>query len=656
MQNGTPSNTIVERVAADLGKYPPFSRLEPGKILDIAASLSVDYHEEGEMLFAKGEQLGASAYMVMKGAVRLFDSVDGEEVLVELCDEGDLFGIRAIFGTSEYLLSAEVVEESLLFAIPVDKIKALVESEPSAAAFFTGAIARSVQNIEHSLMGALDHRRSDDDAGGPMIRRLLEHETLEVEPVRNVVTCPADITIREAAAIMAELNIGSIIVASDQKHPLGIITDTDLRKKVVALPGQVNERPVREIMSSPVYTISEGRKTVADMMMLMVRTKLRHFCITEDGTQESPVTGIISEHDIVTSEGSNPAVIMKALMQAEFPEQLAAEREKAEKLLRAYIGQHVAVDFIATIITEVNDALIVKAIELSIAGMAREGIGKPEVAFCWLSLGSEGRKEQLLRTDQDNAIIFAPPAPGREEAVRTWFVSLGQRVTSILESCGFSRCPAEIMASNPAWCQSLEGWMAYFRKWIGAPEPKALMNSTIFFDFRPVYGNFDLASELKSAVIAEIGRGRGFLQFFAQNAMQNPPPLGFFRNFLVEKSRDHANEFDIKARAMMPLSDAARVLAYEMKVPDFLSTSERFRRLAQLVPGFEELAMDAAMAYEFLIRLRTEQGLAHSDGGRYINPESLDKMQRQALRELFTTIGKVQSMLNLRFQLDYFRA
>jgi len=655
MQTATPSNTIVERVAADLGKYPPFDRLGPDKNREIAKSLIVEYHEEGEMLFRKGEQLGRFSYMVMKGAVRLFDSIDGEEVLVDLCDEGDLFGVRAIFGMSSYLLSAQIVEESLLLAIPVETIRELVQSKPAVAAFFTGAIARSMQHIEHSLSEALDLRRSGADTKEPLFRSILANETLVVDQVRDVITCAPDIPIRDAARIMSELNIGSIIVASDKKHPLGIITDTDLRKKVVAVAGQINERPVSHIMSSPVYTITAG-KTVADMMMLMVRTKLRHFCMTEDGTVSSPVIGIISEHDIVTSEGINPAVIMKAIMQAESVEQLSQEREKAEKLLQMYITQEVAIHFISNIFTEINDALIVKAIEFSVAAMKTEGLMMPDIEFCWLSLGSEGRKEQLLRTDQDNAILFRD---SDDEAVgaaaQHYFIELGKRVSAVLVACGFKPCPADIMAGNPAWCQPLSGWINYFRKWIGSPEPKALMNSTIFFDFRPVYGSTALALEMKHQINEEIGRGRGFLQFFAKNALQNPPPLGFFRNFLVEKSREHAHEFDIKARAMMPLSDAARVLVCEFGVTDFLSTSERFRRIGQLLPSFEELAEEAAQAYEFLMRLRTEHGLAQHSSGRYIDPERLNKMQRQELRNLFSTIGKVQSMLNLRFQLDYIR-
>ena len=648
-----PSNTIVERVVADLQKYPPFDDLAPDVLQELAESVSLTYHEEGEVIFSKGDSLKDHAFMVMKGAVRLFDSIEGKEVLVDLCDEGDVFGVRAVFSKHDYVLNAQVAEESLLFELPVDKIRHLLETNPGFSLFFAGAFAKSVEEIEHTLAEALD--ASHSLYREQSCNTFLQNETLEVKPVTTVVTCPPGISIRNAAKIMSDRNIGSIIVVSPENHPLGIVTDTDLTKKVVSKHGSIKEQPVSSIMSSPVFTISGG-KTIADMVMLMVKTKLRHFCITEDGSPDSPITGIISEHDIIISEGNNPAVIMKALMQASGSDQLKEQRDKAENLLQMYIGQEVAMHFISNIVTEINDAIITRAIDFSLKELEDEGEHKrPDIEFCWLSLGSEGRKEQLLRTDQDNAILYADPSAGEAEKVHDFFLALGRKVTGILQHCGFVKCPADIMASNPVWCQPVSVWKGYFSKWIVTPEPKAVMHSTIFFDFRPVYAQAKLAAELKQEIFSLISKNRGFLGFFAKNALQNPPPLGFFRNFLVEKSRDHANEFDIKARAMMPLSDAARVLAYELRIPEYFSTVERFERLEALVPGMKGLGEEAATGYEFLMRLRAINGLADSSSGRYIKPETLNKIERQTLRNVFSTIDKVQKMLNLRFQLDYIR-
>ncbi|MCW8815305.1 MAG: Crp/Fnr family transcriptional regulator, partial [Chlorobium sp.] len=151
-----PSNTIVERVAADLTKYPPFDQLDSAVLQDLAQSVSLSYHEEGEVIFAKGDSLKQHAFMVMKGAVRLFDTIDGKEVLVDLCDEGDVFGVRAVFAHHDYVLTAQVAEESLLFELPVDKIRHLLETDARVSLFFAGAFARSVEEIEHTLSEAFD--------------------------------------------------------------------------------------------------------------------------------------------------------------------------------------------------------------------------------------------------------------------------------------------------------------------------------------------------------------------------------------------------------------------------------------------------------------------------------------------------------------------
>ena len=180
--------------------------------------------------------------------------------------------------------------------------------------------------------------------------------------------------------------------------------------------------------------------------------------------------------------------------------------------------------------------------------------------FCWLSLGSEGREEQLLRTDVDNAILYEDPAEDKREEAKAYFLRIGELVNKTLIACGFEKCPADIMASNPAYCLSLSEWKLKFGHWINSPDPQSLMNSTIFFDFRLVYGDTILEKALQNYLIDAIETGGTFINHLAKNALQNPPPLTFFKNLVVEKGGEHKNEFDIKKRAMMPLADAARVL------------------------------------------------------------------------------------------------
>ena len=195
--------------------------------------------------------------------------------------------------------------------------------------------------------------------------------------------------------------------------------------------------------------------------------------------------------------------------------------------------------------------------------------------------------------------------------------------------------------------------MKYFHQWISVPEPQALMQVSIFFDFRPIVGDAALARELKGFIFEEIDKNEMFIMHLAKNAMQNPPPLSFFRSFIVEKSGAHKNEFDIKARAMMPLIDAARVLAYQLKLKSFGSTLERYEEIAKRDKSLAPICDSAAAAFEILLRQRAIHGLRNQTSGRYINPDALNKLERQAIRNTFKTIEKIQQTLELRFRLGY---
>ena len=279
---------------------------------------------------------------------------------------------------------------------------------------------------------------------------------------------------------------------------------------------------------------------------------------------------------------------------------------------------------------------------------------QPPVPFCWLALGSEGREEQLLRTDQDNAILYADPGED-DGAAERFFLELGRLVVDILVEAGFKRCPGDVMASNPKWNQPLAAWKRCFSQWIREPENIAVMHTNIFFDFRPVYGENALAAELKGHIFESITVDRSFLSFFALNATRNPPPLSFFRNMIVERSGEHRDAFDIKARAMMPLADAARVLVYDLGIDIYGSTAERWQRIGETHEHLARLAGEAGMAYEILMRIRALEGLSRGTSGRYVHIKELNKLERQTLRNTFSVVKDVQLMLTSRYRTDFLR-
>lgn len=475
-------------------------------------------------------------------------------------------------------------------------------------------------------------------------------EIQSIEHSKSPVTCSPGTSVQQAAQIMAWHRVGSIIIVNDLNHPLGIITDRDLRNKIVSGNFPLNTR-VEQIMSKPVVTIPT-ESTVADVQIAMMTHGIHHLVLTETGERDSPVAGVISEHDLLVIQGHNPAIFIRELSRSQDGKALKEIRESAEILLQKYLLQEVSIAFICNMISQVNDALIRRVIQICEETMKNENQTVPNVKWCWLVLGSAGRKEQLLRTDQDNALIFEDVPKKEYQEVKNYFLSLAQKITALLHECGFVYCPGEMMASNPRWCLSLSEWKNQFSSWIFQPTHKNILFCNIFFDYRPIYGFTALTEALTQHILEAVEAQSVFLSLLAKDAMKFPSPFSFFRRFALEKSNDHKGQFDIKGRAMMPLADAARVLVLDKKALNITNTFQRFDHLADIDSKNRALFEQSADAYEILVRYRALQGLAHQNSGRYINPSELTKMQRLHLRNSFQPIQQIQELMKIRFRLN----
>ncbi|MEN0005219.1 MAG: DUF294 nucleotidyltransferase-like domain-containing protein [Bacteroidota bacterium] len=640
-------NTISVRIYDFLKHYPPFSLIDEETLMRIAQRVLVKYSPPDSYVFKQGEAPGKYIYIVKEGAVQLIREEEEGSVLIEQCDEGDVFGIRPLLAVEPYELSAKVMEESLIYAVEITGFEELLQKNPNISFYLARNFASGIRaSASETYRGKLFLRKQE-----------LQEEEFSLTEVQQLntkkapITCLLNTSIQEAARKMTAQRVGSIIVVDLEQCPIGIVTDKDLRRKVATGLTPLNAM-VSKIMSSPVRTLAPA-VSYAEVQMEMVKHRIHHICITEDGTASTRVVGVVSEHDLLVVQGNNPAILIRSIQRARNAERLRAIRDRAEELMRKYLYQEVSIAFISEVITEINDALIQQVILLSQEELKQEGLAQPEAKFCWMTLGSEGRGEQLLRTDQDNALVFENVPESAYEATKSYYLQLSQKVTQKLHIVGFEYCPGEMMASNPKWCLSLQEWLEQFDKWIYEPTGEAVLFSSIFFDYRAVYGQLELAEQMTAHIFESIDERTMFLSFLAKSALRNPPPLTFFRNFVLEGSGDHKNEFDIKARAMMPLADAARVLILSKKVGQVNNTFRRFEKMAELEPNNKELFEQAADAYEILMRYRALQGIKNHNSGRYFNPSNLSKMERINLRNSFQPIRELQSLLNVRFQLAF---
>ena len=644
---------MTEPIAQFLGRYPPFNRLDASSLSELAGQMRIRYVEADEVIFAEGHPAAPAFYVVKKGLIALQRTASVEDELLDLCDEGDLFGVRALLSDGVYSATARAREDSLLYVVPWPDFEAQLERSPPLSMFFAAGFASELPRVRDKLLAATtEARRSFSGGVQPASDEDADYRPLE--PIRDVLTCPPTATIQAAAQLMRRRRVGSIIVVDAEGRPLGIMTDSDLRDKVVSEATDSATTPVTEVMTAPVLCVMEPQ-TVSQLVGLVMQQGLHHFCFTEDGTAGSAVVGILSEHDLITAHGNHPTVLRQKIARTQDLDRLRDLRDRAERLIQQYLAQEASMGFICSVISGINDALIRSAITHAQNALRTEGHEPPQERFCWLSFGSEGREEQLLRTDLDNALVFEDPPEDRAADVQAYYLALGTKAIDVLVHAGFERCPGNIMASNPELTLPMSGWKQKFTKLIRTPEPKALMYASIFFDHRGVEGHLALADELTQHIFAEIDAEPMFLTFLAHNAQQNPPPLSFFRGFVLERSGEHADTFDIKARAMMPIADAARVLAYDLKIDFHGSTPGRFERIGEREPALAALSDEAAMAYEILMRIRAEEGFRSGSSGRYVDISRLNKLERQSLRNTFSVVEDLQRKLASRYRTEFIR-
>ena len=652
MQPPHAAPALTARIADFLSAYPPFSYLTAEQLGSVSRTAVVKYLAPQGTVFSQGDEPLDRFFVVNKGAIGVFRTDDTLR-LVDQLDEGDVFGIRPLIAQQRYAVTARASEESLLYAIAIADFEPLIEANPQVGRFLTQSFAAGVRNPTNPQDPgrALNESEALQEVYTTYNERreqLLDQTRITIN--RKAVRCKSDATVQEAAVKMSRAGVGSIVVTEGKKRPIGILTDRDLRRMVVT-GLYASSEPVAEIMSSPVVTVRPDPRVV-EVQLIMLRHRISHLVVTADGTPLSKCLGVITNRDVLLALGNSPAAIVAEIERAKDGAELSRLRLRAEQWLRPIVDQRGSVYSAAKIMTEVNDQISRRCITLTLEVMKDEGLDPPPLAFCWLSLGSQARGEQLLRTDQDHAIVIADGEPEVLAKARDFYVGLGRRVSASLAEIGFERCVGDMMAANPNWCLSLREWSAALNEWVKNPNGSNLLNASTLLDRRPLAGDLELGRRLVDQTAGLVRGENLFLAFLAKAAVDNPPPLSFFRSFVVESSGEHKDDFDIKQRAMLSLADAARVLTLGEGIGDPPNTIDRYDRLREAEPRNAEVYHAAAQAYDTLMLFRARQGLGDGTDGRYFKIRDLSKLERLQLRNTFRPIDDLLSILKMRFSLQ----
>ena len=617
-------------------KFAPYSLLTKEEFASISAHLHYETANKNEVLLVQELTNVDKFRIVVSGAARFYFEFNFAETLKRDLDVGDSFGgISILLNEGVATKTLRITESARLLTLEANHFLALCEKNEAFAEFFTRAFGRSM--INRTYAGIISRQVKDKELNLPFFNQPI---SAMYRPI--IATCSKETSIRDAAEMMAKTHSSSLLVKNESTIA-GIVTDADLRERVIAqdMDTQIS---VEQIMSTPVISISDG-SLVYEAFLTMIEKDVRHLMLIN---HLGEIIGVMTEKDLITAQANSTYLLIKTVKAAKNIRQLENIHSRLIRMLLTPIQNGSSTEYITKLITAFSDAIIDKVVSFSV-----EEVGTPPCKFCFMIMGSEGREEQTFISDQDNALVYEDLANSEDnEKARQYFLKLSESICNQLNIAGYRLCRGGNMAKNPEWCQPLSVWKEYFTRWIHAAKPKDLLYSSIFFDFRGVWGEIGLAEELKTHLLQSIEKWPGFLRNLTENAVYFKPPLSIFRRFIVVKDGEHEGSFDIKI-AILPIIDFARVYALQHGIRD-TNTSRRFFRLHKLQVIDDEEYRDLVQTYGYLMRLRFLRQITviideERKADNFINPADLSYLDQAMLKKAFRRIKKFQDKLNFDF-------
>jgi CBS domain-containing protein len=590
---------------------PPFDRLTPQELEALRRALDIGYYRPDETIIAQGVPAEAF-HIVIKGVV---EERAGDE-LIALLGPKDSFDSRALVqGQSNHAFVAR--EETLCYLLPRAVALDLIQANPRFAAFFYLELSRKLDAMA---------REEEDSRVGTLMRARVSD--MNLSPASFI---DADDTIETAGHRMSEIDNNALFVRDGER--IGIITGMNLSKAVV-LNRMPVEAAVRSIAHYDVITLAPD-DFIYSALILMTKSNKRRIAI-HDGTT---YVGILEDIVLLGFLAGNAQLVAGRIDRAtSLPDLTIAAREIGEQV-RLLRRQGLKVEVIAEIVSDLNRRLFAKLFEL-IAPPAIRGGG------CLIVMGSEGRGEQTVRTDQDNALILAEPVD--DHLLDTF----RQDFTAALESFGFAACPGNVMVRNPVWSRTLADYLAAFRRWVAIPDGSAHMDVAILYDAVAVAGNARLLVEAKNGLIEAVRGRSAFMVHFARAIDSFPMPIGFFNNLLTPDGKGDA--VDLKKGGIFSIVHGVRSLALERGLTE-TGTAQRIQRLVESGTFSRDFGREITQSLYLLMTLRLDAQLGSAGtANALVRPAELSSMQRDVLRDAFQVVKQLRDIVRRHFNLNAF--
>ena len=632
---------MSERLAF-LKNTEPFSLLPQTELETVANELSEIHYYSRELLYQQNKTSVEGLDIIVKGSYDAFiltsENQKKSKQKVEAHRTYGAFSILLNKGKS--MLTVEAQKNTLVYRLPPTFFKELCKKHSDFYQHFLTAFGKEMLNEQY--VGLVSNPEMNVEAlsfDRYFVRRL------DSVSAREIIHCNIHTPCHDAARLM-EVHKLSCLFVEDNGELLGYITDIILRNKIIG--GQMHSAtPVKDIMEGPIFRI-DSHAFVYEAVLLMFDNMIRYLIIEENGED----IGVVSRTKLLSDQAQSPFVFIQSVRLALTTEELRKKWAHVPEVVYQLLTRGVKSEIVNQVITNISDTIAQKVIE----GVIHE-IGDPPAKFVFMSLGSEGRKEQTLKTDQDNAIIYEDKANEFREKTRKYFLHFAELVSERLDFIGFSFCTGGLMAKNPKWTHSLSHWKRNYNEWIENPDHEAVMNFSTFFDCRYIYGEESLVTELQKHIVQKLEQpSEYFFSLLANNALQYEPPLTFFRGIKTISKGDQ-QVFNIK-RAMTPIVDLVRVYALKYKILE-TNTGERLEALRRAKIISDEDFHELMQSYYYLMGMRLRyQSLQiaqdHDESHNYVNPKLLTKIEIVTLKEIFKVIEEFQQRIKIIFTRNMF--
>ncbi|MCQ9615996.1 DUF294 nucleotidyltransferase-like domain-containing protein [Paenalcaligenes niemegkensis] len=624
--------------------YPPFDRMHTDNLQALLSRGSLAFYAAGEAIVGPEDGVCNHLFIVRQGLVSVAKvsvsaAAQGEEADLEpdteaLLVPGDMFPLGALLGErSTQRLHVAAEDTFCILIAKADVLEILKRSEPLRLFAFSGVSSLFGQLYEQARQTAYEQSSPSISLSTP-VKNLVQRET---------VTCPPGITVSGAVGIMHKEAVSSIVVNDDESGLLGIFTLRDLRR-IVAQGHDELQHPVADVMSANLVTVSHT-SSAFEAAMLMAQHHIGHICVTDGDA----LVGVISERDVFALQRVDLVHLSRQLRYASNTQNLIEARSDIPALVTMMLAHGANANQLMDVVTQLNDHTCCRAIELCL-----EKHPEIDFTFNWMLFGSEGRGEQTLFSDQDNAILFEAEGAEQTEQRRGQLVAFAHGVNTLLDECGLAWCKGNIMASNPKLCLSLTEWKATFSRLVENPSPRHLLESSIYFDLRCLWGKptaFNVLRRYLQQLCVEHTR---FQRALARAAMLNKPPAVDTLRSLLGATLGTRTQVDVKYQGLSPFVDSIRVLALSTGCIE-VSTHERIRHLIQrgVLPKADARSYAQAFNYLQLLRMQQHQeqiGLSEELSNR-IEPGGLDPLDKRMLREALRQARHLQTMMKLRYRI-----